>query len=183
LLISVIQNVNLNEISTKHGLKRINFKVYGDTKYYFEAGGDCTFTNKDTLFAGYGFRTQKEVYDKVQQLGNFKIILCELVNDKYYHMDTCFCDLGSNVALWYPKAFSEESRKRMRNEIELIEVSDRDAEHFACNSIAFGKTVIVPKGCDDIRPVLEKRGYQVVYVDLSEFLKGGGACQCLVLKI
>jgi len=163
--------------------KKHNFEIYGDTKYYFEAGGDCTFTNKDTLFAGYGFRTQKEVYDKIQELGDFKIVRCELINDRYYHLDTCFCYLGSNLGLWYPQAFSEDSRRRMKNEIELIDVTDRDAEHFVCNSIAFGKTVIVPKGCDDIKPVLEKRGYEIIYVDLSEFLKGGGACQCLILKM
>jgi len=163
--------------------RKNGFEVFGDTEYYFEAGGDCTFTNKDTLFAGYGFRSQKEVYDKIQKLGDFKIVRCELVYDKYYHMDTCFCYLGSNLALWYPKAFSEDSQQRMKKEIDLIEVTEKDAERFVCNSIAFGKTVIVPKGCDDIKPVLEKRGYEVVYVDLSEFLKGGGACQCLVLKI
>ncbi|VDK22871.1 unnamed protein product [Anisakis simplex] len=30
---------------------------------------------------------------------------------------------------------------------------------------------------------MKKRGFEVVEVDMSEFMKSGGACQCLVLKL
>jgi N-dimethylarginine dimethylaminohydrolase len=31
--------------------------------------------------------------------------------------------------------------------------------------------------------VVKKLGYKAVAVDMSEFMKSGGACQCLVLKL
>jgi N-dimethylarginine dimethylaminohydrolase len=31
--------------------------------------------------------------------------------------------------------------------------------------------------------VVTKLGYKAISVDMSEFMKSGGACQCLVLKL
>lgn len=98
-------------------------------------------------------------------------------------MDVCFCPLTSNLALWYPNAFTSETQERMKKEIELIEVSENDATNFVCNAVAIGDTVILPKKCLDIVPVLKSRGFKTIEVDLSEFLKAGGAVQCLVLKL
>lgn len=85
------------------------YEVIGDIKDgCFEGGGDCVFSSRDVLFAGYGPRTAKEVrkrrsltvghrtsqsqvYDKVKSIGNFKVVLCELAHKNFYHLDTCFC--------------------------------------------------------------------------------------------
>jgi N-dimethylarginine dimethylaminohydrolase len=38
------------------------YKCTGDTKDgHFEGGGDCVFTDNQTLFAGFGYRTAKDV--------------------------------------------------------------------------------------------------------------------------
>lgn len=68
-------------------------------------------------------------------------------------------------------------------DFELIPVSEGDAKKFVCNSITIGKTVISPQGCDETKALLQRRGYKVAEVNLSEFMKSGGACQCLVLKL
>jgi N-dimethylarginine dimethylaminohydrolase len=159
------------------------YEVFGDKDSFFEGGGDATFTSPDKLWAGYGFRSQKEVYAKIQKLGNFKIIPCELNNDKFYHLDVCFCPLSDKLALWYPNAFTKETQERMKKEIELIEVTEKDAQNFVCNAVAVGDTVFLPKNCVDIVPTLKSRGFKTVEIDLSEFLKAGGAIQCLVLKL
>jgi len=159
------------------------YEIFGDKEHFFEGGGDATFTSPDKLWAGYGWRSQKEVYAKIQKLGNFKIIPCELNNDRFYHLDVCFCPLTRDLALWYPNAFTKETQERMKNEIELIEVTEQDATNFVCNSIAIGDTVLVPSKCRDILPVLKNRGFKTVPIDLSEFLKAGGAVQCLIMKL
>lgn len=180
------------------------YEVFGDKDNFFEGGGDATFTSPDKLWAGYGFRSQKEVsrndieiftfvyvffsvyfqvYAKIQKLGNFKIIPCELNNDKFYHLDVCFCPLSDKLALWYPNAFTKETQERMKKEIELIEVTEKDAQNFVCNAVSVGDTIFLPKNCVDIVPTLKSRGFKTVEIDLSEFLKAGGAVQCLVLKL
>lgn len=124
------------------------------------------------------------MYDKIQELGSFKTILCELNNTKFYHLDTCFCPLDSRTALWYPGAFSPESQAKMREEIELIAVSEAEANSFICNSIAVGTTVIAPPGMSqETKLELERRGFSVAEVDMSEFMKAGGATQCLIMRL
>jgi len=96
----------------------------------------------------------------------------------------CFCPLNEMSALWYPPAFADETQKRMLEEkdFELIPVSKADSEKFVCNSMTIGKTILSPPGCDETKKLLQRRGFTVAELDLSEF-KSGGASQSLVLKL
>jgi len=38
-------------------------------------------------------------------------------------------------------------------------------------------------GLRNLRPALERRGFQAHEFDMSEFIKAGGAAKCLVLKL
>lgn len=38
-------------------------------------------------------------------------------------------------------------------------------------------------GLRNLRPALERRGFQAHKFDMSEFIKAGGAAKCLVLKL
>jgi len=168
--------------------KKQKFEIFGDTLTHFEGGGDATFTSTTRLWGAYGYRSERQVYDKIAakfKVPHLRAIVCQLASPQYYHIDTCFCPLSETSALWFPPAFTEESQKQMKEEkdFELIPVSKADAEKFVCNSITIGKTVISPVGCDETTAVLERKGFTVAPVDLSEFMKSGGACQCLVLKL
>jgi N-dimethylarginine dimethylaminohydrolase len=63
-------------------------------------------------------------------------------------------------------------------------VSDNEATAFVCNAITIRKAVISPIGVESkTKMSLEKLGYKTLEVDMSEFMKSGGACQCLVMKL
>ncbi|EYC28459.1 hypothetical protein Y032_0007g3234 [Ancylostoma ceylanicum] len=67
---------------------------------------------------------------------------------------------------------------------DAIAISDAEANAFVCNAITVRNTVISPIGVSAAtREALRKRGMSVVEVDMSEFMKSGGACQCLVLRL
>jgi N-dimethylarginine dimethylaminohydrolase len=85
--------------------------------------------------------------------------------------------------MWYPNAFTPESQKKMAAEIELISVEENEARHFACNAVVLGKNVVLPADCPGISNALEQRGYTVHPCDMKEYLKSGGACKCLTLRI
>jgi len=164
--------------------KQNGFQVFKDDKFYFEGGGDAKFSSPKKLWGAYGFRSDAGVYDLIKEIGDFEIVKCQLVDSRFYQLDTCFLPLDENNALWYPQAFSAESRKRMEKEINLIAVDEADAVKFVCNSIVVGNTVIMPTGCgQNMEKMLERKGFKVVECAMSEFLKGGGACQCLVLRL
>jgi len=46
------------------------FNIHGaDYPIVFEGGGDCVFSNTETLWAGWGHRTSKDAYQHVQKMG------------------------------------------------------------------------------------------------------------------
>ncbi|VDP23071.1 unnamed protein product [Soboliphyme baturini] len=159
------------------------FELCGDEDVFFEGGGDAVFSDKTVLWAGHGFRSDKNIYSKMHALGDFKIIDCELTSHHFYHLDTCFSPVTPKLAVWHPDAFTRQSRELIQNNIETITVSSKDAERFACNCIAIGTTVIMPSGCDETAEKLQKRGLKTIMVNMSEFMKSGGAVQCLIMKL
>ena len=149
---------------------------------YFEGAGDALHTiNK--LFVGCGFRSERGFYENNGHFDSKKLVICELVNPYYYHIDTCFCPLNDQLAIWFPAAFSKESRERMSQEIELIAVEEEEARRFACNSVVIDRHVIMPSGCPKLEEILKSRGFSVHSCEVDEYIKAGGACKCLTMKL
>lgn len=162
------------------------FEILGDDyTSYFEGGGDSCFSTYETLWAGYGHRTDKTAYTNVQKLGNFETVFVELIHPCFYHLDTCFAPVDETTALWYPPAFSENAQQEVIKRMpDAITISDEEANAFVCNAITIRKMVLSPKGMsDESKWKLSKRGYGVMEFNMSEYMKSGGACQCLVLKL
>ncbi|KAI6240714.1 hypothetical protein M3Y99_00442100 [Aphelenchoides fujianensis] len=162
------------------------FEVVGaDYAEFFEGGGDACFSDYKTLWAGFGARSSRKAYERIRSLGKFDVVECELTSDRFYHLDTCFAPVGNQSALWYPPAFSAATQEEIKRRLPAaIAVSDQEAEAFVCNAINVRKSVIAPPGVSDkTKQALDKLGYKTVEVDMSEFMKSGGAMQCLVLKL
>ncbi len=105
-----------------------------------------------------------------------RVIPVELVDARYYHLDTCFCPLAAGEAIWYPPAFDEYGQRAIREHVpNLIEVEQTEAERFACNAVVIGRRVITNTGCDQLHAVLASRGYDPVATPLDEFVKAGGS--------
>ncbi|KHJ80588.1 hypothetical protein OESDEN_19735 [Oesophagostomum dentatum] len=85
--------------------------------------------------------------------------------------------------MYFPGAFTEIGRNNLGNFLELIPVPEEDAKKFACNAVVIGKNVILNVGCNTIAKELEKRGFKVHFCDMSEYLKSGGSCKCLTLRL
>ena len=144
-----------------------------------EGAGDALFLDS-TLFAGYGFRTDREIYPYLFELLNIsEKVYCELVDPNFYHLDTCFCPLNESQALWHPPAFSTESRQKMKKKADLFAIPAEEENQFACNAIVIEKNIIIPEGCPRTTEILDKLGFTVYSCPMSEFIKSGGACKCL----
>ena len=160
-----------------------SYNIYEPKSGFFEGEGDALFSG-DTLFAGFGHRTQRKIYDEIAEFLELKnIVFCKLVDNHFYHLDVCFCPLNDKEALVIPAAFSGDSLKEISNKINIIEVSMNEARKFACNSVPINDSVIIPKGCIETESKLKQRGYKTIPVDMSEFIKAGGAAKCLCLRI
>jgi N-dimethylarginine dimethylaminohydrolase len=155
----------------------------------FEGAGDALFSSdRKRLFMGYGFRTDfeaKAALDWIFDTHGTIVIPLRLVDPRWYHLDTAFCPLDTGEALWYPGAFDEYSQSIVEAWYgdKLITVSEEDALMFACNAVSVGEYIVMPKQTDALYFELADRGYKVLTVDMSQFLRSGGACKCLTLEV
>jgi len=149
----------------------------------FEGAGDALFAGQD-LFAGYYGRTDVETHAALGDILGIRVFSIELVNRYFYHLDTCFMPLGEGAGLYYPGAFDRYGRKVLQERLpDLQAVTHDEAYQFACNSVIVGKKAVIAASCRDLGRILRKRGYAVFPVDMSEFLKAGGAAKCLTLRL
>jgi N-dimethylarginine dimethylaminohydrolase len=150
---------------------------------YHEGAGDALFCG-DILFAGYRFRS--DVFGHTwlgEQIGR-RVLPLELVNPRFYHLDTCFCPLAPGEALWHPEAFDSYGRKVIETHIpKLIRVVEADAFRFGCNAVVVGKRVVTNAGCERMAADLKANGYEPIAVELDEYLKAGGSAKCLTLRL
>jgi N-dimethylarginine dimethylaminohydrolase len=150
---------------------------------FFEGEGDALFCG-NVLFCGYRFRSDIRSHQRLGEILKSLAVSVELVEERFYHLDTCFCPLPDGSAIWYPGAFDEYGRRVIRHHIrEGIEVVPEEAAHFACNAVVCGKDIVLPEGCPKLSAALAERGYRAHGLAMTEFLKAGGACKCLVLLL
>lgn len=149
----------------------------------FEGAGDALFLG-ETLIGGHGFRSHRDIYAEIRPLLEHEPKVVKLKDPSFYHLDTCFCPLDGMDYMIYPGAFNDQGLADIRSLGGTeISVSKEEARKFACNAVCIGKTVILPTGCDNTYQALESKGYKPVPVDMSEFMKSGGAAKCLTLAI
>ena len=72
----------------------------------FEGEGDALFQpGQALLWCGYGVRSSLQVYKDIAGLIEVEIALLRLVDERFYHLDTCFCPLDEDRVMYYPPAF------------------------------------------------------------------------------
>ena len=158
-----------------------------DEKIGFEGAGDCLRDRGGPwLWTGYGFRTEIEAHEEIGAFFDLEVVSIQLVDSRFYHIDTCFCPLTDGFLMYHPPAFDYDSRIAIESRIpphKRIIVDTLDAGDFACNAVNVGDTVFLNKASDPLKARLMLAGFKVKEVDLSEFLKAGGSAKCLTLKL
>ncbi|MDZ7658189.1 dimethylarginine dimethylaminohydrolase family protein [Fodinibius sp.] len=153
----------------------------------FEGCGDAIWhTGKRLLWGGYGYRSSLEAYETISDTFDVPILALELVDESFYHLDTCLCVLDEHTALIYPDAFTEEGLEMINKMFDkVIHASKYEAEKlFACNaSCPDGRNVIIQQGCTDVNKNLRDHGFSVHEVSTYQFLKSGGSVFCMKMLL
>jgi N-dimethylarginine dimethylaminohydrolase len=165
-------------------LEELGFVVHDlPAEISFEGAGDALFIG-DHLFQAWGFRTDEAAHQEVARLLDVESTSLQLVDSRFYHLDTCFCPLDDHTALIAPAAFSEEAVELVRARVpRLIEVPREVAEGFACNAMPLQGRVISSTAAQALRSPLAAAGLEVVGLPMDEFMKSGGGVRCLSLPL
>jgi N-dimethylarginine dimethylaminohydrolase len=150
---------------------------------WFEGAGDALFCG-DTLFAGYRHRSDAASHQWVGQRLGVEVLPLELMDPRFYHLDTCFCPLAAGEAIYYPGAFDDYGRAVLKDRIpRLIEADGAEATSFCCNAVVLGRNVVLNEGAPRLVASLREAGFTAHELPLSEFLKAGGSAKCLTLRL
>lgn len=115
-------------------------------RIYYEGQGDTLMGGKNKCFFTWGPRSDYEAKYYVQDmlLPHEELIDLHLISD-FYHGDTCMNTFKPlELFIYYPAAFSEDSRKKIENlPLNQIELSPYLANCLVANSIYIGDTFLL----------------------------------------
>jgi ornithine aminotransferase len=154
---------------------------------YFEGAGDAIWdATRSMIWTGWGQRSSKAMGSQIERLYGVPVASLELVDPRFYHLDTCLCVLSGGDVIYYPAAFSESARgliAELAGRERLIEASADDAGHLAVNSVCLGRDVVLCHASAALQAALAERGYRPQVVGLESFNRSGGSAYCLTLRL
>ncbi len=152
-----------------------------------EGAGDCVWDPTRNIFwMGSGQRSDAAARAAVEREFGVEAAVLELVDPRFYHMDTAFRPLPGGEVIYYPNAFTAAGRAEIARRVDAdkrIPLKFDDARRLAANTVSIGRTLILSSCSNRLRTTLEQRGYRVVATPLDAFLRSGGSAFCLTLRL
>ncbi len=148
-----------------------------------EGEGDLLLTDRYVL-AGTGFRTEQAAHGEAQELFGRPVITLQLIDPRYYHLDTALTVLGGANIAYLPEAFSEGSRRVLAHLFpDAVIATAADAAVLGLNAVCDGRRVVLPAQATGLARQLAAKGFEPVGVDVSELHKAGGGPKCCTLEV
>ena len=162
-------------------LERAGLLVH-EPKQVNEGEGDLLLAG-DYVLAGTGFRTAHAAHAQAQETFARPVITLQLVDPRFYHLDTALCVLDGTIA-YLPEAFSPGSQAVLRRLFpDAVLAEPADAAVLGLNAVCDGGHVVLPVQATGLAAKLRARGYTPIGVDLSELRKAGGGPKCCTLEV
>src|SRR5687768_5381280 len=132
----------------------------------FEGAGDALFDRgTDVLWMAHGHRSISAAREVVSDWLDADVVTLTLVDQRFYHLYTCFCPLEGGYAMYYPAAFDDESRAVIEKRIpaaKRIAIEEEDALAFACNAVNIDETVVVNRATPAFVKALAAKKFDVL---------------------
>lgn len=151
-------------------------------------GGDICIARPGLLILGCsGERTDEagaRAFAAPFREAGWDVLTCRF-DPHFLHLDTMFCMLDANHALACTDVLADSFLDAVRARgIELIPVTYKEARGLGCNILSLdGRTILIAAGHDRVRMLIERAGFEVVSLDLSNFTACGGGVHCLTMPL
>lgn len=152
-----------------------------------EGAGDAIWdANRQWFWAAYGPRSSRESLARIGEFFGKETVAMELVSDRCYHLDVCFCPLAGGEILVFPPALTARALRNLHERVpadRLIVATEEDLARFSVNAVSVGREIVMATPTARLRAVLQERGYRVTPVDLAPFMMSGGGAYCMTLRL
>jgi N-dimethylarginine dimethylaminohydrolase len=163
--------------------RRNGFTDVREPAWTNEGEGDFLVLD-DLILAGTGFRTDVAAHREAEGFLGRRVVTLELVDPRFYHLDTALFPLGGDDVAYFPDAFAPHSRRLLEEMYpDAVIAGAADAAVLGLNSVSDGRNVVVNREAVELIKELEGRGYHPVPVDLSELRKAGGGPKCCTQEL
>ena len=148
-------------------------------------GGDFIFIDKDNVLLGIGDRTNQEAMKKLSALLPAVHFHPVYLPKDFLHLDVVLNIVSKHIALAYIPALTKDVHARLKShQIRIIEVSSEEQETMGTNALAIGNNKVIAAASNgQVNEDMKKEGLDVIEIDMSEILKGGGGPRCMTLPV
>ena len=165
-------------------LDKEKVSVFGKENKSTIEGGDIIFFDKGRILVGQSRRTCKEGIENFKRYADREIIKVP-VPKKFIHLDLIFSILSKDVCLIVPNTLPDDFIGFLNEEnFTILNAEESEAEKMAGNVFSLSEKKIVSHSAHKkTNKILKNYGFDVIEVDISEILNGGGGINCITLPI
>jgi N-dimethylarginine dimethylaminohydrolase len=168
--------------------------------YKFEGEAELKHLRDNVYVGGYGIRTDRKVYDWMEEEFDMRVVKVEEVDEYLYHLDCSVFPITTEDTLICTELFDKAEVAQMENLTNVIDVSADACYSGICNSVRHHNAILNASHIHSLRAGTEeyfeemrknreledlaiKLGLEVSYFNLSEYHKGGALLSCMVLHL
>lgn len=163
-------------------LEHAGFVVHEPTAVN-EGEGDFAWAG-DRILAGTGFRSDAAARADLERVFGLPVTTLELVDPRFYHLDTALAFLDRTTIAYFPPAFTAAGRAAIEATFPTtIAATETDATVLGLNLVSDGRHVVMATQAEKLAAAVAAEGFEPVLVDVSELLKAGGGVKCATLEL
>jgi arginine dihydrolase len=166
----------------------------------FEGEAELKHLQDNVYLGGYGLRSSREVYDWMERAFDMRIVRLRQREPYLYHLDTTIFPVTREATLVCTELFDRKEVAQIEKVTNVIDVSVDHCFSGITNSVRSYNTILnashlhdLKAGSEEYREEISKNrrledlasemGFEVTFVNLSEYLKAGAVLSCMVMHL
>jgi N-dimethylarginine dimethylaminohydrolase len=166
----------------------------------FEGEAELKHLYDNVYVGGYGQRSERQTYDWMSQRFDMEVVPLAHDDPYLYHLDCTVFPVTREDTLVCTEIYDRAAIAALERRTNIIDVSLADCYAGICNSVRVGNVLInasrihdLAKGTDEyseelaknrcLEDIAAKLAFEVAYLNLSEYHKGGALLSCMVMHL
>ena len=166
----------------------------------FEGEAELKHLYDNVYIGGYGIRSDRQVYDWMEEQFDMQIVKVRESDEYLYHLDCSIFPVTAEDTLVCTSLFAKPEVQAMEKVTNIIDVSADACYSGICNSVRHHNSVLNASHIHSLRAGTEeyfeelrknreledlaiRLGLEVCYFNLSEYHKGGALLSCMVMHL
>jgi N-dimethylarginine dimethylaminohydrolase len=166
----------------------------------FEGEAELKHLHDNVYAGGHGQRSEWQAYEWMADRFDMRVIPLAHDDPYLYHLDCSVFPMTGEDTLVCTELYDRAALRPLERETNIIDVSYDTCFSGICNSVRLGNTIINASHINEMRSgtteyieeldknrrledIATELAFEVTYVNLSEYHKGGALLSCMVMHL